>query len=217
MRETTLMDSTSLKKRSDLHLARKIWHFLGVLTMIVIFHNVSRPVALQLITIFSFVFILFDILRQQSSPINNFVINLMHPFMRESERNSMAGTSYLFVGVFLIILLFPKNIVILALMFLGVADPLASFVGIKYGSDKILGSKSLQGSIAAFVCCTLISGIYYFAHNLMTERLFMVSILSGLIGALAELLPVGRLDDNFTIPVVSSCLLWLLFHLFGGF
>lgn len=51
----------------------------------------------------------------------------------------------------------------------------------------------------------------------MIDRILIVSILSGLIGAFAELIPIFKLDDNFTFPVVSSIGLWLLFYLFGGF
>jgi len=50
----------------------------------------------------------------------------------------------------------------------------------------------------------------------MVERLLMASLIAGLIGAVSELLPIGKLDDNFTFPVVSGTLLWMMFLLFGG-
>ena len=40
--------------------------------------------------------------------------------------------------------------------------------------------------------------------DLMRERLFIVCLLSGLSGAVSELMPVGKLDDNLVFPVVSA-------------
>lgn len=205
-----------LKRRSDLHLARKIWHFSGVITIAIFYHNLSRANAIQWISFIAFLFILIDILRLQSPKLNTSVISVLRPIMRENERNNLAGTTYLLLGTFFIIALFPASIVKLSLFFLAVADPVASYFGIKFGKDKIIGSKSLQGTVAAFISCTIISALYFFSQNLMTERLLIVSVLGGLIGAISELLPVGKLDDNFTIPVSSAIMLWGLLELFGG-
>ena len=109
------------------------------------------------------------------------------------------------------------HIVNLALLFLALADPIASYFGIRFGKDKLFGRKSLQGSIAAFFACTLTSMVYYVAHRLMLDRLLIVGILSGLAGAAAEALPVGPLDDNLVLPVLSSAQLWIIFYVFGGF
>lgn len=206
-----------LKQRTDVHLARKIWHFSGVMLIAGIYSQVSRTLALQLISFFTFLCIVIDLVRHQWPPANRVMMAIFRPVMREHEKNRIAGISYLLLGSFIIILLFPKSIVLLSLLFLGVADPLASYVGIRYGQDKILGNKSLQGSLAAFFACTFIAAVYYFAQNIMTERLLMVSLLSGLIGAFSELIPIWRLDDNLTFPLVSSSLLWILFFVFGGF
>lgn len=215
--ECLLTMEQKLKHRSDIHFARKLWHFSGVMFIVVVYSQVSRSMALQLMTTFAFLAVLIDLVRHQWPGANRLVLSVFHPIMREHERHGLAGTSYLMLGVFLIMLLFPKSVVILALIFLGVADPLASYVGIRYGQDKIVGHKSLQGSMAAFIACTVLSGVYFYTQNLMLERLLIVSILAGLIGALAELLPVGKLDDNFTFPLVASSLLWVLFFVFGGF
>ena len=51
----------------------------------------------------------------------------------------------------------------------------------------------------------------------MMDRLFMVSILAGLAGAISEAVPVGRLDDNLLLPVLSSTLLYGIYYIFGGF
>ena len=114
-------------------------------------------------------------------------------------------------------MLFPHDIVTLSLLFLAIADPAASYFGIRYGKDRLWGQKSLQGSIAAFFACGLTSMVYYTVHHLMLDRLLIVGILSGLAGAIAEAAPLGQLDDNLVLPVLSALQLWLIFYVFGGF
>lgn len=208
--------SITLKQRSDIHIARKLWHVLGVLAIAAIHQLVSKDVALKLLALISFVAVSVDVLRQRLSPLNGLALRLFGPLMRENERHGLAGTTYLLIGTFLIEIFYQKAIVTLSLLFLAIADPLASYVGIRYGKDRLIRSKSLQGTVAAFAACTVISAAYLFYFQLMVERLLMASLIAGLIGAVSELLPIGKLDDNFTFPVVSGTLLWMMFLLFGG-
>ncbi len=206
-----------LKCRTDLHLSRKIWHVLGVSGLVVTYNVLTRPLALKLFFTMTVLFVIFDVWRQHSPLIHRGLEAVFHPIMRDHERHRLAGTTYLLVGVFIILAVFPRSIVNLSLLFLAIADPLASLVGILYGRDKIWGQKTLQGTFAAFVACAVIGAIYFYLHEAMTERLVIVSILAGVIGALSELVPILDIDDNLTFPVVSSSLLFGLFWLFGGF
>lgn len=214
---SSMTSKTQLKSRSDIHLARKIWHFIGVIFIAVLYHNLSRPTSLQVLTFFSALCIFIDVYRQRSPQFNRIVIAMAQHIMRENEKNSIAGITYLLIGVLAIVALFPPSVVTLSLLFLAVADPVASYFGIRYGKDRLFGRKSLQGSMAAFFACTAVAATYFFVHNMMTERILIVSLLAGLIGAIAEAVPVGNLDDNLVLPVVSSCLLWVVYFFFGGF
>lgn len=205
-----------LKTKDDIHWARKIWHFVGVMLILVLYLNVTRDQALQIASFLTFLFVGNDLLRHVIPNLNKVLLQVFGPFMREHEKAGLAGSTYMALGVTIIIFFFPKTVVTLALLFLAVADPLASYVGVRYGKDKIVGNKSLQGSASAFTACAIIAAIYFFTHNLMTERLLIVSLLSGLIGAVSELIPIGRLDDNLTFPLLSSVLLYLLMFVFGG-
>jgi dolichol kinase len=198
-----------------MHLARKTWHMLGVLIMVLIHQRVSRETAIILLLASSLVFVVPDIIRQYSSKWNEIFVSMFQAVIRESEVHKLSGNSYLITGVLLIVLLFPAKIVSLTLLFLAFADPIASCVGILYGKDKIIGQKSLQGFLAAMGVCTLATFGYLYAHNLANDRIVVMSLLGGLIGAFSELLPIGKLDDNLTLPVMSATGLFLLFKLFG--
>ena len=78
-----------------------------------------------------------------------------------------------------------------------------------------MGLKSIQGTIAAFVVCAVATFSFIVYYNYLSERVIVVSLIAGLIGALAELIPIGKLDDNFTLPLLSAIGLSLLFFFFG--
>ena len=208
--------SIQLKNRQDLHLARKLWHVCGVSLMALIYVYWGKQISFRILSTLVLIIVPLDILRQRSHRLNTIVLKVLGWLMRKNEYQAISGTSYLFVGG-LFLLLFPPPIVVLSLLFLAFADPIASYFGIRYGKDRIVGNKTLQGTAAAFVVCVIISAIYYYQNNIMIERIFIVSPLSGLIGAAAELIPIGHLDDNFTFPILCAAFLCVLFYLFGGF
>ncbi|PIS11329.1 MAG: hypothetical protein COT73_04635 [Bdellovibrio sp. CG10_big_fil_rev_8_21_14_0_10_47_8] len=212
-----VLEAVEFRQRSDIHWARKLWHMTGVSLMAGLYAWLPEQWSLALIAIAWLAFVPVDFVRLRVSALNKALLSLFRPIMRESEIHRLAGTTYLLTGTLLVILIFPSPIALLTLLFLAFADPIASYFGIRFGKDKILGEKSLQGSLAAFVVCALLTFVYLRYHAVMVDRLFVVSILAGLAGALAELIPVGKLDDNLTLPILSGGALWILFSLFGVF
>jgi dolichol kinase len=157
-----------------------------------------------------------DVFRQRSANLNKIFLSVFGPFLREGERHSLAASTAMMAGVTLIIIFFPKPVVLLALLFLAVGDPIASYFGIRFGKDKLIGNKSLQGSVAAFVACFILAFLFFSYTDLMSERRFIACLLAGLIGAVSELVPIGKLDDNFVFPVLAAFLLNGLYYIFGG-
>lgn len=202
------------KKRSDVHLARKIWHVTTVFSMFLCWMLLPFWVCIALLVLGWVSFVPADILRLKNPELNTKLTKMFKLIMRQNELDRLAGTTYLITGTILIAAVFPKLIVALSLLFLAFADPIASYVGILFGKDKIFGHKSVQGFIAAFVVCSVLTYAFLYIKN-VNEYILIVSLLSGVIGALAELIPVGKLDDNFTMPVLSSIGLSVIFYLFN--
>jgi dolichol kinase len=204
------------KKRSEIHYMRKIWHMAAVSMMALTYTYVPERICEVILIVSWLLFVPLDFFRHRYTALNDVLMHMFKPIMRDTEVHRLAGTSYLITGVGLIVFIFPREVVLLTLLFLAFADPLASFFGIKFGKDKIFGHKSLQGTMAAFFVCSILTFAFLFSHNLLMDRLVIVSLLGGLIGALSELVPVGKLDDNFTLPVLSAIFLYFLFALFGA-
>lgn len=206
----------TLRARNDIHLARRLWHFGGVMVMALIDYALTARQTATVAVVASGVLVGCDGARLFSPRLNRLFTWVFRPVLRESERAKLAGSTAMMVGVTLTVLIFPRPVTLLTLLFFAVADPLASYCGILYGRDKLIGPKSFQGSAAAFAACFVIALVYLYAADLMRERLFLVAWLAGLIGAVSELIPVGKLDDNFVFPVMSASLLTGVFYVFGG-
>jgi dolichol kinase len=159
----------------------------------------------------------FDFIRLRSTTLNDKVIKLFKIIMRIDEVKTLSALSYLILGAILVVVLFPKPVAILSMLLLAFGDPASSIFGVSFGKDRLWGRKSLQGTLACFSICTAVSAIYFWQNNLMMERIVLVSVMGGLIGALSELLQIRRLDDNLTFPVFSGLGLWVLFSVFGAF
>lgn len=212
-----LTHNMELKKRSDIHYARKIWHMSGVFVIFLAYSNLSDQAALLAATVAWLMFVPMDILRQKNAALNDLLVHAFKPIMRRNELHKLAGTTYLLTGVLLLVALFPRSIVSISLLFLAFADPIASYVGIKWGKDKIFGHKSIQGFIAAYFVCAVACFIFLISHSMLMDHIIVVSLLAGLVGALAELVPVGKLDDNLTLPLLSAAGLLVIFYFFGFF
>lgn len=206
-----------LRKRSDIHWERKVWHMAGVFGMFLAYTLLPPFVSGLILVLSMMVFLPVDILRHRYPALNDWMVHAFKPIMRTSEINRIAGTTYLLTGVAIVFCIFPRPVVSLTLLFLAFADPIASLIGIKYGKDKVFGHKSIQGFMAAFVVCTVCTFAFLTYHNVVADRMIIISLLAGMIGAVAELVPLGKLDDNFSLPVLSSIGLYILFNLFGLF
>lgn len=212
-------NTKELSARSDLHILRKMWHILcGVSVLsayylseenIIVYGWFCVSVALAGFTT--------DLLRMKYEKMNQMTVKFMGPLMRKSEMNGFSGLPFYALGGGLAIFFYEKHIALISIMFLVFADPIASFVGVNLGRDKILPNKSLQGTIASFLVCYLVSFIYLLEYDVNGFSLIIFSALAGVIGAVSELASAFNIDDNLTIPVISGAGLTVLNYLFQIF
>ena len=206
-----------LAKRNDLHILRKLWHMGSGSACLFVYYQTGEVTqlwgwAILAVAVGGFSV---DIIRQRSEKLNALVIGLMGPFMRASERNGFTGFPFYALGVSIALLVFEPRIALLSVMFLVFSDPISSFFGILYGKDKIMPNKSLQGAIACFFTCYLITLFYGMSYGAGGSELLWFAILGGVVGAIGEMMSAFNIDDNLTIPVVAGSGLTVLNYLFG--
>lgn len=208
------LENSSFKTKKELHLARKLWHMCGVLFLVYLYLTLPYKQLVYVGAVMLIGTILLDFSRLQYEPLNKWVQFFMNPFIRKEERNQLSGMSFMAVGTYMTALLFPREVVFLSFVFLALGDPVASFFGVLYGKNKI-GTKSLEGTFACFLICTLVASIYFTYYNFFGHRIFITVPLAGLIGATCELIEIKQLDDNMTLPLFSGLGLWVLFYIFA--
>jgi diacylglycerol kinase (CTP) len=208
-----------LHKRSDLHLLRKLWHITTGSIGLLFFTRSPQDqqfwgFIVLAIALSGFVI---DITRARFPMINHVVIKVMGPLMRRSEKEGMSGLPFYALGVSISLFSYQRDIAILSVMFLVFSDPLSSFFGVLYGKDKILPNKSLQGAVAGFFVCYLITLFYTMNHVTLGNHILIFAVLAGFIGALSELVSAFNVDDNLTIPVLSGLGMTVLNHFVNVF
>ena len=201
-----------LHKRSDLHILRKVWHILTGSFGLFIFISSSLSQRFWAFAVLGIAIsgFLIDFVRNKVPLINRMVIRIIGPLMRRSERDGVSGLPFYALGISLSLFFFSRDIAIVSTMFLVISDPLSSFFGVLYGKDKILPNKSLQGAVAGFFTCYLITLFYAMNTTTLGSHLLVFSIVAGVIGAASELVSAFNIDDNLTIPVLSGLGLTLL-------
>ena len=139
--------------------------------------------------------------RFRSPRVNRWLFEHFKGFTKEKERERVSTTTLFLIAAALTILLFPAGIAIPALLFLTVGDPVAEIVGVTWGRLRLVGSKTLEGTLAGALAC-FIAG----APLLAIDRLDLgapILAIGAAAAALTELIPFP-IDDNFTIPLGSG-------------
>ena len=209
--------STSLHMRSDLHLARKTFHMLMGLGIVAIYlSGCSRSTGLLLMGSVLGFNLMVETARLRIPSLNEKVLKAWGPLMRSNEVDRLSGTPFYIASAILAVAIFPKPIAVLSIAYLACGDPIASLFGILYGdrSIRFANGKSLIGTLAGVVTCLLVSVVFLQKLGLSESKMLTLTVIGGLAGGLAEMLPL-EVDDNFSIPVVSGFVLWLSFILLG--
>lgn len=199
------------RHRSLPHLERKFYHFMmGMICFSLYAFFVEKQTALLLLAFIGGPLVVLDVLRLKNPEMNHVALRLFGKIMRREELRSVSGNSFFVIGLLTIVALFSKPVVLLSVLYLAIGDPVAAVVGSLYGRHKLIGKKSVEGALANFVCTSFVSflmGLLYFRLN--AENSLVLGLIGGAVSVIAELIP-APIDDNFTIPVLSSILLTVL-------
>ncbi|MCB9675823.1 MAG: hypothetical protein H6737_11940 [Alphaproteobacteria bacterium] len=154
--------------------------------------------------------------RRVSPAVNRACMWFFGPIARDHERYRVNSATWYGTALWVLSITAFGPAGVLGLLALATGDPVAGLVGRTYGQIRIPGGKSLEGS-AAFAFVAMIAGYVYLVLFQWTlaplHVLFALSVVAGVAGSITELLST-RLEDNFTIPVITAWVgqgaLWLL-------
>ena len=149
----------------------------------------------------SILFLFVDIMRHRVPIVKNLFENIFGSMLRSHERDGkLTGATWVMFGSVITIMLFSKQVAIIALIFMSLGDTAAGLIGQRFGKHKIW-DKSWEGFIAGLVVCIIIALNY----KLLPIH---VSVAGAIAAMIIELLPIP-LDDNFKIPLGAGAIMMM--------
>ena len=121
-------------------IARKILH---VLTCIIGFSILilDKSIYLPLLLILTIFIVCFDFARIKFPTVRNIYKQFFSLFTRENEKEQITGASFVFIGSFIVALLFEKEIAFQGILVLSFSDSSAALIGITFGKTKLFNNK----------------------------------------------------------------------------
>ncbi len=195
-----------------LEFRRQIAHFLlGIaIVNVYIFTDLSPYYLFALGVLSEAIFLLNSIIKL---PFVNWLVNM---FERKEDINRFPGRGFItfFMGASIVLLAFPRDIALAAIIVLAAGDSVSNIFGKLFGKIKHPGwlskHKTLEGSFAGWLV----------AFNL---TIFFVTPLEALVassfGMFIEVIEIrfhwAKLEDNLTIPLIAALAIYAL-RMFTG-
>jgi dolichol kinase len=195
-------------------LIRKGIHMMS-LSIPVVYYFIPKSTALAIIIPMAAAFLIGDLLRSFHKPsfdlYNRIFGRMLRPHEKTLKKKTLNGATWVLLSAIFCVLVFPKLITITAFAILIISDTTAALVGRRFGTRKF-NDKSLEGSSAFVVSAAIVILFTPKVQHLVSE--YLIAVVSGIIGALAEVFSFDIIDDNFAIPVAIGAALWLMYFLF---
>jgi dolichol kinase len=203
----------SVEESYGTEILRKGIHLTSLLIPIV-YSFVSKQTALTILVPLTLAFSLSDIARLWIPSVGRWYSRVFGFLLRAHEKNDegrhLNGATYVLLSATLLILFFPKVIVITAFAILIVSDTSAALIGRRFGKHRFM-TKSVEGSLAFFVSALVVVAVSPKLAYLPAE--YVLGAAAALVGALVEASAIG-LDDNLSIPLSVGGLMWIMYALF---
>ena len=141
--------------------------------------------------------IILESARKRYKQVKIFFSHFFNFMMRNEElAGKLTGATWLLLGCFFSVILFPKEISIVSMLLLTIGDSLAAVIGVAFPYGKYKG-KTISGSLGGFFLAFII--IFYFLDDINP----IVLVVGSIFAMLTELLP-SPINDNLTIPIISG-------------
>lgn len=131
--------------------------------------------------------------------LNAFLFSVLGKLARPTEKQHVSGMVHSSIGVLAVVVFFgtDRQLVSAAIWCVAVGDAAAALVGKAIGRHKLVGHKSLEGSLACFAACLLACLGNGFA--------WPAAAAAALAATLIELAPTSVwLNDNLWMPVGAA-------------
>jgi len=188
------MDNSLLRQKD---FVRKTFHI--AVSVIVLFDILSHNLSVLLTVLAISFYTIFEVMR-----LSNIEITYYRRLVDICSRSNMR-TGFVFdplllaIPILLTILFFKPTISYPTILIITISDGLSTLTGINFGRTKILGNKTLEGSIMFFLTAILILSFFNSIFNAVFIAFFLTNV---------EL--VSKNYDNLTLPLFSVFIMSLI-------
>ena len=189
----------------DIEIRRKVAHLVGgVILAGLVFYNIVNALILAIITLIMGV--LFMLVKKRHIPILEW---LLDNFERHRDRKHFPGkgSMYFLIGGLVVLILFPKDIAVAAILILAIGDSIPNIVGMYYKKvgHPFSNKRFLEGSLVGFMLSFLavINFVIWYEALLATSVALFLEALDIEIGK-------WKFDDNIVIPVSAGFTIFIL-------
>jgi len=157
-----------------------------------------------------------EISRKIVPGVNDKLMKVFGPVAHPDEWHRVNSATWYATALVLLAIFATKQASEVGVITLAVADPAAAMIGRRFGRVRLIGKKSLEGSLGFIAAGTLFCFAWFAcASPISLSSALVISAIGAVVGATAELLST-RFDDNFTIPVSCATAVTLLQTFAGG-
>ena len=199
-------------------LSRQLVHFSAlVFVLLAMFYDKLLIATYLFMIAFSLLLYSFVIWRQQNKiaktihRLEKSFKFLVSNFERKDTKIHFIGAYWLFFSCGLLLLFFPLIIAMVACSIVAIADSVSTIIGSSFGKHKIVGRKSIEGSlsflVSAFIVAYMFTGLW-------------IAIPISIVATVSELLPEFKIfrklrereliNDNYTVPIITGIVLLVI-------
>jgi len=191
-------------ERMSLENGRKLFHLtLGIFITALLYFDIIDVWIILPITLAGF--LVSAIKRRKRMPITEW---FLRRFEREENIATMPGKGalYFFVGLLLVLALFPKDVALASVIIFSIGDSIATMVGMRVGRIKhpLSSTKFLEGSAAGFVWALLGALLFVPPLEALAASFFAMAV-EGI-----DFIKGRRVEDNITVPLVAGVTIMIM-------
>ena len=204
-----------MKKLDKFETERQIIHIIfGLVIVLLLFFDFLNAYSLAVLTVIAF--IIFFLAKKYKLIV---VYDILERLERKEDLKKSPGKGPLFylLGATIVTLIFEKDIAMASIVILALGDSIPYLVGNQY---KLIQSpfndkKYLEGSFAGFMAAFLgVTILLWVADMRISGFMILQAFFASLIAMIAEGIDIkiklNKIDDNIIIPIVASCVIWVI-------
>lgn len=193
-------------------LSRQLVHLSGIL-FVILGQFIGSSGAAVVFFLIAFTFLLYSlyIIREERrlerfiGAFEQRVRKLAYKFERPGI--PFQGAFWFYMGCGIAFWIFPLPVATAACLVLAIADSLATIVGERFGSRRLLEGKSVEGTVMFFLTAVVIAFVFSPGNFLFPALAAMAGEL--IPGLVPRLRAKGLVDDNLLIPLFAGAALVL--------